>query len=98
VAQTFADTVFFTNSGAEAVECAIKMARRYHYAAGAPDRYRLITFQGAFHGRTLATIAAGGRFLVIRAFVATVVATAMSVLERTLQNAVDIKSEHDLTV
>jgi acetylornithine/N-succinyldiaminopimelate aminotransferase len=57
---TFADTVFFANSGAEAVECAIKMARRYHYAAGAPERFRLITFEGAFHGRTLATIAAGG--------------------------------------
>jgi len=57
---SFADTVFFTNSGAEAVECAIKMARRYHYGAGAPERFRLITFEGAFHGRTLATIAAGG--------------------------------------
>lgn len=60
VAVSFADTAFFTNSGAEAVECAIKMARRYHYVSGAPERYRLITFQGAFHGRTLATIAAGG--------------------------------------
>ena len=57
---SFADTVFFANSGAEAVECAIKMARRSHYAAGAPERFRLITFEGAFHGRTLATIAAGG--------------------------------------
>jgi acetylornithine/N-succinyldiaminopimelate aminotransferase len=57
---SFADTVFFANSGAEAVECAIKMARRFHYASGAPERYRLITFEGAFHGRTLATIAAGG--------------------------------------
>lgn len=57
---SFADTVFFANSGAEAVECAIKMARRYHYASGAPERFRLITFEGAFHGRTLATIAAGG--------------------------------------
>ena len=57
-AATFADTMFFTNSGAEAVECAIKMARRYHYVNGAPERYRLITFEGAFHGRTLATIAA----------------------------------------
>ncbi len=60
VAATFADTVFFGNSGAEAVECAIKMARRFHYASGAPQRFRLITFEGAFHGRTLATIAAGG--------------------------------------
>jgi acetylornithine/N-succinyldiaminopimelate aminotransferase len=57
---SFADTVFFANSGAEAVECAIKMARRFHYANQAPERYRLVTFEGAFHGRTLATIAAGG--------------------------------------
>jgi len=57
---TFADLVFFTNSGAEAVECAIKTARKYHAANGAPERFRLITFEGAFHGRTLATIAAGG--------------------------------------
>lgn len=61
VAATFADTVFFSNSGAEANECAIKMARKYHFANGAPERYRLITFEGAFHGRTLATIAAGGQ-------------------------------------
>jgi acetylornithine/N-succinyldiaminopimelate aminotransferase len=60
VAATFADTVFFGNSGAEAVECAIKIARRFHYASGTPERFRLITFAGAFHGRTLATIAAGG--------------------------------------
>lgn len=60
VAATFADLVFFTNSGAEAVECAIKTARKFHAANGAPERYRLITFEGAFHGRTLATIAAGG--------------------------------------
>jgi acetylornithine/N-succinyldiaminopimelate aminotransferase len=58
---TFADNVFFANSGAEAVECAIKVARRYHATNGAPERYRLITFEGAFHGRTLATIAAGGQ-------------------------------------
>jgi acetylornithine/N-succinyldiaminopimelate aminotransferase len=58
---TFADKVFFTNSGAEAVECAVKTARRYHALADAPERFRLITFEGAFHGRTLATIAAGGR-------------------------------------
>ena len=61
VAATFADKVFLTNSGAEAVECAIKTARRYHAVAGAPERFRLITFEGAFHGRTLATIAAGGQ-------------------------------------
>jgi len=58
---SFADTVFFTNSGAEAMECAIKMARKYQSASGRPERFRLITFQGAFHGRTLATIAAGGQ-------------------------------------
>ncbi|SJZ67408.1 aspartate aminotransferase family protein [Consotaella salsifontis] len=60
-AVTFADRVFFTNSGAEALEAAIKTARRYHYVSGRPERYRLITFEGAFHGRTLATIAAGGQ-------------------------------------
>ena len=54
----FADTVFFTNSGAEAVECAIKTARRYHYADGHPERNTLITFNQAFHGRTLGTISA----------------------------------------
>lgn len=59
VAASFADLVFFANSGAEAVECAIKTARKYHAANGAPERFRLITFEGAFHGRTLATIAAG---------------------------------------
>lgn len=58
---TFAERVFFTNSGAEANECAIKMARKYHAANGHPERYRIITFEGAFHGRTLATIAAGGQ-------------------------------------
>jgi acetylornithine/N-succinyldiaminopimelate aminotransferase len=55
---TFADTVFFTNSGAEAVECAIKTARRYHFANGNPQRSTLITFDTAFHGRTLGTISA----------------------------------------
>lgn len=60
VAATFADIVFFTNSGAEAVEAAIKTARKFHAANGQPERYRLVTFEGAFHGRTLATIAAGG--------------------------------------
>lgn len=58
---TFADRAFFTNSGAEALECAIKTARRYHYVNGAPERYGIITIEGAFHGRTLATIAAGGQ-------------------------------------
>ncbi|MDR6754975.1 acetylornithine/N-succinyldiaminopimelate aminotransferase [Mycoplana sp. BE70] len=58
---TFADKVFFTNSGAEALECAIKTARRYHFAKGHPGKFHVITFEGAFHGRTLATIAAGGQ-------------------------------------
>lgn len=57
---SFADYAFFANSGAEALECAIKMARKFHSASGAPERYRLITFEGAFHGRTLATLSAGG--------------------------------------
>jgi len=58
---SFAEVVFFCNSGAEAMECTIKMARKYHSANGAPERYRIITFEGAFHGRTLATLAAGGQ-------------------------------------
>ncbi|MGX1790409.1 acetylornithine transaminase [Bosea sp. NPDC055332] len=58
---TFAERVFFTNSGAEANECAIKMARKCHAAKGHPERFRIVTFEGAFHGRTLATIAAGGQ-------------------------------------
>jgi acetylornithine/N-succinyldiaminopimelate aminotransferase len=58
---SFADVIFFCNSGAEAMECSIKMARKYHAANGAPERYRIITFEGAFHGRTLATLAAGGQ-------------------------------------
>lgn len=60
IAASFAQTVFFCNSGAEALECAIKMARKFHAARGHPSRYRLVTFEGAFHGRTLATLAAGG--------------------------------------
>jgi len=59
-AASFADTVFFQNSGAEALECAIKMARKYQSASGKPERYRIVTFEGAFHGRTLTTIAATG--------------------------------------
>jgi acetylornithine/N-succinyldiaminopimelate aminotransferase len=58
VDNSFADTVFFTNSGAEAVECAIKTARRYHFASGNPERHKLITFKNAFHGRTLGAISA----------------------------------------
>jgi len=57
---TFADRVFFTNSGAEAMECAIKTARRYQFETGNPDRVNILTFEGAFHGRTIATVAAGG--------------------------------------
>jgi acetylornithine/N-succinyldiaminopimelate aminotransferase len=56
----FADTVFFGNSGAEALECAIKMVRKYHDATGNPHRYRIIGCEGSFHGRTLATLAAAG--------------------------------------
>ena len=58
---SFADKVFFANSGAEANECAVKMTRRYQSAAGRAERYRIISFSGAFHGRTLAMIAAGGQ-------------------------------------
>ena len=57
---SFADTVFFQNSGAEALECAIKMARKYQSACGKPERFHIVTFEGAFHGRTLTTIAATG--------------------------------------
>ncbi|MBS0269428.1 MAG: aspartate aminotransferase family protein [Proteobacteria bacterium] len=57
---TFAERIFFCNSGAEACEGAIKVARRYHYILGQPDRRRIIAFRGAFHGRTLATLAAAG--------------------------------------
>ena len=58
VDNSFADTVFFTNSGTEAVECAIKTARRYHYANGNPEKHTLITFANAFHGRTMGAISA----------------------------------------
>ena len=60
VDNTFADTVFFTNSGTEAIELAIKMARRYHFADGNPERFHIVSFEGAFHGRTYAAINAGG--------------------------------------
>jgi acetylornithine/N-succinyldiaminopimelate aminotransferase len=60
VAASFADTVFFANSGAEAMECAIKMARKYFAVTGKPERNRILAFEGAFHGRTLATLAAAG--------------------------------------
>ncbi|HEY0282872.1 MAG TPA: aspartate aminotransferase family protein [Rhizomicrobium sp.] len=68
VENTFADTVFFTNSGVEACELAFKMARRYQYVSGHPGRFRIITFEGAFHGRTLAGIAAGGQAKYLEGF------------------------------
>lgn len=60
VGASFAETVFSCNSGAEAMEACIKVARRYHFANGRPERNRIITFEGAFHGRTMATISAAG--------------------------------------
>jgi acetylornithine/N-succinyldiaminopimelate aminotransferase len=65
---TFADTVFFTNSGVEAVECAIKTARRYHYAKGNGQKHDLISFSNAFHGRTMATISATDQAKMIDGF------------------------------
>lgn len=65
---SFAERVFFTNSGAEALECAIKTARRYQYVNGHPERFHVVTFEGAFHGRTLATIAAGGQAKYLEGF------------------------------
>lgn len=64
----FADKVFFTNSGAEALECAMKTARKFHYDNGQPERYDILTFQGAFHGRTFATINAGGNPKYLKGF------------------------------
>jgi acetylornithine/N-succinyldiaminopimelate aminotransferase len=61
VAHSFADTAFFCNSGAEALECSIKMARSHFQQRGQTDRFHIITFEGAFHGRTMATITAGGQ-------------------------------------
>ncbi len=72
VAATFADAAFFCNSGAEAVEAALKLARKYHDIYGAPQRYRVVTFEGAFHGRTLAAIAAGGSEKLLAGFEPTV--------------------------
>jgi len=65
---SFADTVFFQNSGAEAIECAIKMARHYQFSSGKPERFRIVTFEGAFHGRTLAAIAATGNKKYLQGF------------------------------
>jgi acetylornithine/N-succinyldiaminopimelate aminotransferase len=71
-AASFADVVFFCNSGAEAVEGAIKTARKYQAVSDRPERYRIITFEGAFHGRTLATLAAGGQKKYLEGFGPTV--------------------------
>ena len=68
VANTFADCAFFCNSGAEACEGAIKTARRYQFVSGRPERNRIITFQGSFHGRTLATLAAAGNAKYLEGF------------------------------
>ena len=68
IAKTFADTVFFTNSGAESVECGIKMIRKYHHDTGNPNRYRIICATGAFHGRTLTTSFAGGQDKLVHGF------------------------------
>jgi acetylornithine/N-succinyldiaminopimelate aminotransferase len=68
VAASFADSVFFCNSGAEAIECGLKLTRKYHDDNGKPERYRFITVEGAFHGRTLATIAAGGQVKHLKGF------------------------------
>lgn len=64
----WAEKVFFTNSGAEALECAMKTARKYHYDNGNPERFDILTFQGAFHGRTFATINAGGNPKYLKGF------------------------------
>jgi len=65
---TFADTVFFTNSGVEAIECAIKTARRYHYAKGNPHKHDLISFSNAFHGRSMAAVSATDQAKMIDGF------------------------------
>lgn len=65
---SFGDKVFFCNSGAEAVECGLKMIRKYHDETGNPRKYRIIVFTGAFHGRTLATISASDRSKVMQGF------------------------------
>jgi len=67
-AETFADVVFFTNSGAEAVECAIKTARKYHWARGNPERVDIIGFEGSFHGRTVAAVNASGNAAYLEGF------------------------------
>ena len=68
VAATFADTVFVTNSGTEAIECAIKMARKHFDHAGHPERHRIVTFEGAFHGRSYGAISAAGSEKMVKGF------------------------------
>ncbi|TPE52053.1 aspartate aminotransferase family protein [Amaricoccus solimangrovi] len=68
VAHTFADTVFVTNSGTETIECAVKMARKHFSEKGEPERYRIITFEGSFHGRSSAAIAASGAEKMVKGF------------------------------
>jgi acetylornithine/N-succinyldiaminopimelate aminotransferase len=68
VDRTFADTVFFTNSGTEAAELAIKMARKHHYEAGQPERTQIIAFEGAFHGRSTGAIAAAGSEKMVKGY------------------------------
>jgi acetylornithine/N-succinyldiaminopimelate aminotransferase len=65
---TFADTVFFTNSGTETAELAIKMARKFHYDAGHPERVEIVAFEGAFHGRSTGAIAAAGSEKMVKGF------------------------------
>ena len=68
VAATFADTVFVTNSGTEAIECAIKMARKHFDHIGQPERVRIVTFEGAFHGRSYGAISAAGSEKMVKGF------------------------------
>ncbi|GKY88866.1 aspartate aminotransferase family protein [Sinisalibacter aestuarii] len=68
VAATFADTVFFTNSGTEALELSVKMVRKYWYEKGQPERIEIITFEGSFHGRSTAAIAASGSEKMVKGF------------------------------
>ncbi len=68
VDHSFADSVFFCNSGAEAMECSLKMARKYHDETGNPDRYRVVACTNSFHGRTMATIAAAGQEKLLKGF------------------------------
>ena len=68
VSNSFADKIFFTNSGAESVECAIKIARKFFYEKGNKKKNKIITFEGSFHGRTLGTIAASGEKKLTRGF------------------------------